>query len=94
MQKFDDITNLTIFKKEYAHSNHTEWPDQDQVVQQKEVTLKFKDNKNKVYEIKVDNNIRFNDALNELIGKHDMKRNEIKSITLGNKYLYLNSLIK
>ena len=32
--------------------------------------------------------------MNELIGKYDMKRNEIKSITLGNKYLYLNSLNK
>ena len=61
------------------------------LVQQKKVKIKFKDNKNKLYEIEVETNRRFNDVLNELIGKYDMKRNEIKSITLGNKYLFLNS---
>lgn len=59
-------------------------------VELKKVKLKFKDNKNKFYEIEEETNRRFTDVLNELIGKYDMKRNEIKSITLGNKYLYLN----
>ena len=56
------------------------------------VNLKFKDNKNKnkLYELKVDNKRRFNDILNELIGKYEIKKKEIKSITLDNKYLYLN----
>ena len=61
------------------------------LIQQKKVKLKFKDNKNKYYEIEVETNRRFNDVLNELRGKYDMKKSEIKSITLGNKYLYLNS---
>ena len=60
------------------------------MVQQKKVKLKFKDNKNKMYEIEEETNRRFNDVLNELIGKYDMKREEIKSITFNNRFLYLN----
>ena len=55
------------------------------------VKLLFKDNKNKTYELEVDTKRRFNDILNELIGKYGMNRNEIKSIVLNNRYLYLKS---
>ena len=55
------------------------------------VTLKFKDNKNKTYEIEVDTKRRFGDVLNELVGKYSLNKNEIKSIVYGNRYLYLNS---
>ena len=43
-----------------------------------------------MYEIEEETNRRFNDILNELIGKYDMKREEIKSITFNNRFLYLN----
>ena len=43
-----------------------------------------------MYEIEEETNRRFNDVLNELIGKYDMKREEIKSITFNNRFLYLN----
>ena len=54
------------------------------------VALKFKDNKNKTYEIEVDTKRRFDAVLNELVGQYSLNKNEIKSIVFGNRYLYLN----
>jgi len=54
------------------------------------VNLKFKDNKNHIYELEVDSKRRFNDILNELIGKYDyLRKNEIKSVIYNNRFLYL-----
>ena len=56
------------------------------------VNLKFKDNKNNTYELEVDSKRRFNDVLNELIGKYDyLRKNEIRSVIYNNRYLYLTS---
>jgi hypothetical protein len=54
------------------------------------VKIKFKDNKNKTYEIEVDTKRRFDAVLNELVGQYSLNKNEIKSIVFGNRYLYLN----
>ena len=56
------------------------------------MNLKFKDNKNNIYELEVDSKRRFNDVLNELIGKYDyLRKNEIRSVIYNNRYLYLTS---
>ena len=56
------------------------------------VTLKFKDNKGNKYEIDADNKRRFNDVLNELIGKYDyLRKREIRSVIYNNRFLYLTS---
>ena len=59
-------------------------------VEPKKVRLKFKDNKNHEYEIEVGKKRRFNDVLNELIGREEfLKSRKIRSVLYGNRYLYL-----
>ena len=48
-------------------------------IEPEKVVLKFKDNKHKNYEIETYIKRRFYDVFNELIGRHDLKKNEIIS---------------
>ena len=60
-------------------------------IEPEKVVLKFKDNKHNNYEIETYIKRRFYDVFNELIGRYDLKKNEILSVIHENRYLYLNN---
>ena len=61
-------------------------------IQSEYIKLKFKDKVNNQYQIEVEIKRRFNDVLNELIGKYEfLRKHKIKSVFEGERYLFLNN---